>query len=179
LSAAESRNDPELALFAQAAVHGVDPDQSSARTELAEGKRPNLAIGLSFSMLLDNSIGKAATAQAQIAAKRAEFALNQVRDNWETRNRTLLIAAQSAWDSAKSIEDIKLLRSKAIDEMKRGFRQGRIGLDQVILATNLLTQAELEYATQASQFFIARDELLSHREQLLEVYRFRGQSQEP
>ena len=168
--ASQSQAMPELSVFAKIASNGVDAESSAAWEELQNVDRPNVTLGLSFSYALGNRGGTAAVMQSQLAKMKSEFALERVKDDWNIKNKTLLLAAQTAWDRANASMQIKELRAKATKKLTKGYRQGRLGLDQVIMASNFMTQSELTYLNDMAMYFIARDDLLAHREQLLKRY---------
>ncbi len=170
LTAAESDARPELALFAKGALVGVDPEAGEASSEMLGADRPNTSIGLSFSMPLGNYGAKALIKERRANLLRSEYNLERTQDDIATKDRTLVERAQVAWDNARNSEQIILLRENAVEEMRGAFRQGRLGLDQVTLASNMLTAAQVESFNLYSQYFIARDELNRHRYSLISFY---------
>lgn len=167
---AEQQTDPRLAAFARAATTGVEPSAGDAVGEMGTLKKPTLSIGLQFDMPLDNYGAKAQLASKRIRSEQLKLQVERVEDDIRSLELTLVRDAQAAWDLAQSAGEIVKLRTKVARDLRNAYRQGRLGLDQVILAINQQFLAEIDRTEKVTGFLRARDRLLAHRSSLIRSY---------
>jgi|GEM_PF-6402063 outer membrane protein TolC len=174
---AELQTDPRLAAFARAATTGVDPAVGDSIAEMGTLKKPTLTIGLQFEMPLDNFGAKAQLASKRIRSEQLKLQLERVADDIRSLDLTLVRDAQAAWDLVRSAEEIVSLRAKVARDLRDAYRQGRLGLDQVILATNQQLLAKIDRTEKVTNYLRAYDRLLAHRGSLIRTYT--GQTTQP
>jgi hypothetical protein len=166
---------PGLSVFGSVASTGFEQRSDGtpygpASREMVEGSRPTVAVGLKLSMSVDNQPAHLALESNALEIQQARLALEKSIDDDRAQLTTLGLAARNALELAQSAKRIVELRRKASDELNRGFKQGRVPLDQVIFSMTSLLESEISRLEKEAEWFASRDKLRSHQNLLLAAY---------
>jgi outer membrane protein TolC len=172
-----SKSKPKLQAFIQNSAIGVDADSEASREEMMGGGKSNFLIGLQFSTAIANVAARSVVASRLTEFKLAEINLSKKTD--EVRGDQLILSkkAQLAWDLRSTAQQTLKLRKAALKLLERGYRQGRVRLDQIIMAQNMRLESSIQLIQSRIELLKSKDSLRLHRGELINHYAARDLSE--
>jgi outer membrane protein TolC len=173
-----SKSKPKLQAFIQNSAIGVDSDSEASREEMLEGGKSNFLIGLHLSTPINNTAARSAVATRLTEFKLAEINLSKKMDQIRGDQLVLSKKAQLAWDFKNRAQQTLKLRQAALKLLERGYRQGRVRLDQIIMAQNMRLESSIQLIQSRVELLKSKDSLRLHQGRLIDHYAVRRDSSE-
>lgn len=169
LGSKESLAMPDLKLSAQAASTGIDEKPEYSLSELASGTHPTYFVGLMFEKTLGSNIKIEEITQQKLIKTSLEVNLKKAQDDLAIEEANQRRKVQALYASAKSALAQKELRAKAVQEIQRGYSQGRSQINDLITAMNAFFAAQTNATKTIGDYHIALNEWAALRDELIKT----------
>ncbi len=158
---------PELDLVARYESIGLDRERDRSFSEMTAGRYPNSFVGVEFKTYLDSSTHRAREAQARIALEKArlESSLARMEAHFQLLSTERQVVA--LYHMAKSLLTAEGHRQKAVQELERAYRVGRVPLNDVVEAFSKYFNTQQEAAKVIANYQIALNKLAASRDELV------------
>ncbi len=162
---------PSLKLVGGMKFAGVEEEQGAALTEMVQGTKPQLYIGVEFSTLINSSLVKGELYDRKIDLLIEENNLKQARKSIYSKQMDQYRTTVAQYFIAKSALKTVKLRDKVVRERETGFKQGRIDLSDLIRSYNEYFSATLSKVKAIGQYHMSLNALASLRDVLVQEKR--------
>lgn len=167
LQGSASNHRPDVSLIAKVGATAVDEEASAAMSELVGSNNPNYYLGIRFKHSFGSDLKDEEIANAKINKRLAEVSLLKKQDEIENAELKTQRKLQVLYFQVQSLLDQKKYREQAMNEINRGYNQGRSDINQLINTMNNFFSTQVDYSRNIGDYHIALNELAAIRDQLI------------
>jgi outer membrane protein TolC len=165
--AASANQGPEVVVFGQYGLAGVDKNSDEARQEWLEASRPRTFFGIKVQWELGSDWRGEEFKNRSIGYEQENLRwtrlLREIQDSKANLERRLV----ANHEVTLSLQRQKEFRKKAVEELSRSYQLGRIEIRTLIDAINGAFGNEIEYLRALGEYQSSLAELLAFRDELI------------
>lgn len=163
----DSKNSMTVNLVGKLAATGLDETSTDSFSELTRGKNPKAYVGIKLAHSFGSDVQKEEYLNKKAAAEMENAKLSRLVLEYQDKLLQAYRKAQVSLQLVESIKKQKDFREKALNELNRSYGQGRTDIRNLIDAMNNYFSMEVSYSRAVGDYFIAINEYLALRDELI------------
>jgi outer membrane protein TolC len=167
IQAFQSDRWPDVSLQGKVTSSGVRETPEDSSADLVSGKYPDYYVGIriqsSFGSDLQNEEIRNRVLSKSVEQVTLDRRLNEIRDEQSNDERSV----KALFSVVKSSELQKSLRDRAVQELTRGYNQGRVDINILIEAMNRYFASLVQYSKALGDYQMALNEWAATRDELI------------